>query len=143
MKQNGQGDRLVEELSDLREFRALLSALEDHLREQRVAVGRLDSQALAKATAEEERAAERLALAIDRAATEPRPDPGDAESERLREEIRRAARRVVAQAQVNAVLVSDTAEAVADTLGVRNDAGTYDRHARRASRLGSITRKAA
>lgn len=141
--------QVVEDEAELREIAGILDRLDDTLRRERKAVADLDPMALNRVGQEKERAAGELQAMIDRidpALSDPmvtvvrRDDMG---IRALRLSVRDRLRSVRASAAVNATLLQETADAVAEALGLRSETTTYDERARKRSQHARFTAKAA
>ncbi len=109
-----------------------LAALLDLLQRERAAIAALDAQTLHDLVPEKERAAERLAEALDAW----KKAPG-ASIEAIAPSLHRAA----AWAAANRALIDETLAALSDALGGEEAGGTYDAHARLRRRPRSYTDK--
>lgn len=109
-----------------------LAALLDLLQRERAAIAALDAQTLRDLVPEKERAAQRLAEALDAWKNTPGADIAA-----LAPSLHRAA----AWAAANRALIDETLEALSDALGGEEGAGTYDAHARLRRRSRSYTDK--
>lgn len=109
-----------------------LAALLDLLQRERAAIATLDSKTLRELVPEKERAAQRLAEALDAF----RKTEG-ADMEALAPSLHRAA----AWAAANRALIDETLGALSDALGGEDGGGTYDAHARLRRRSRSYTDK--
>jgi hypothetical protein len=121
---------------DVEPVRRLIGALEETLRRERAAIGRLDAAAIDAIAEEKARLTAELGPAL--AALEGASARFvSMHREQLREEVRRLAARLVATAEANRALLDDAIDLIASARGLKTtqDSGAYDNRARVTQRL--------
>ena len=109
-----------------------IDALAAILEQERAAVATLDATRLAAIADEKAPLIERLRRL---AKAPPAARPSSPDGRRIKEQVREAAVQLLAQAEANAALLNDAIHALSAALGVEQEAGTYDAHARMRRRV--------
>lgn len=109
-----------------------ISSLTELLERERAAVAALDPAKLTELAELKHPLMERLQQL---AQTPPRRGSGPRASRELRQNVRTAVEGLMAQAEANAALLNDAIHALSAALGIEQEAGTYDAHARMRRRV--------
>ena len=109
-----------------------IALLAEILERERTAVAALDPVRLAELA---ERKGPLVDLLRRLAETRSPSRPAPMAERSLREHVRAASVRLLAQAEANAALLNDAIHALSEALGIEQEAGTYDAHARLGRRV--------
>jgi hypothetical protein len=109
---------------------SVIAQLDDVLRRERAAIGKLDVAAVEALAQEKQELADRLAVLM----LSPDGEPGAARlgTDAKKQDLRRLAVRVLASAEANRALLDDVIDSIATARGLKTrESGAYDSRARR------------
>lgn len=109
-----------------------ISSLTEILERERVAVAALDPSRLSELAEQKQELMARLRRLAE---TPPVRGAGPRATRELRQNVRTAVEGLMAQAEANAALLNDAIHALSAALGIEQEAGTYDAHARMRRRV--------